>query len=125
MDTGWRNFQFNIFLQRIFYEIGIGLKWVFLSRSFYERVNQRKYQLEENKIDFEISKQQLKTKWLNWKKEIAINYKNIERAKKPISTKRQLLENCKGLLIRDEWIFFKSLKQNENSENQKLRKKQL
>ena len=43
-----------------FYEIGIGLKWVFLSRSFYERVNQRKYQLEENKIDFEISKQQLK-----------------------------------------------------------------
>ena len=65
-----------------FYELGLGLTWGFFSKSLYEKVNFEKYNLEENKIDFEISKQELKNKLSSLEKEILINYKNVKRAEK-------------------------------------------
>ncbi|MCZ0931866.1 MAG: TolC family protein, partial [Oligoflexia bacterium] len=58
-----------------FYEIGVGLSWPLFSRSFYEKINQEKYRLEENKIDFEIAKQELKNQISQLEKEIAVSYK--------------------------------------------------
>ena len=65
-----------------FYELGVSLNWLLFSKSVYEKVNQDKYNLEENKIDIEISKQELKNKISSLEKEILISYKNVSRAKK-------------------------------------------
>ena len=63
-----------------FYEMGVSLSWSLFSKSFYEKVNQEKYQLEENKIDLEITKQELKNQLSQLEKEITGSYKNIQRA---------------------------------------------
>ena len=63
-----------------FYELGVSLSWPLFSKSFYEKVNQEKYQLEENKIDLEIAKQELKNQMIQLKKELAVSYKNIKRS---------------------------------------------
>ena len=78
-----------------FYEIGVSLSWPLFSKSFYEKVNQEKYQLEENKIDFEISKQELKNQLSQLEKEIAVSYKNIERAKKSALYQKQAFRELK------------------------------
>ena len=65
-----------------FYEFGLSLNWILFSKSSYEKVNQEKYILEESKIDFEISKQEIKNKLTSLEKEILISYKNVHRAKK-------------------------------------------
>ncbi|MDE0091906.1 MAG: TolC family protein, partial [Oligoflexia bacterium] len=72
-----------------FYEFGASLSWPLFSKSFYEKVNQEKYQLEENKIDFEITKQELKNQLSQLEKEIAVSYKNIERANKATRYQKQ------------------------------------
>ena len=65
-----------------FYEFGLSLNWILFSKSFYEKVNQEKYSLEENKIDFEISKQEIKNKLASLEKEILISYKKCQPGKK-------------------------------------------
>ena len=72
-----------------FYEIGVSLSWPLFSRSFYEKVNQEKYQLEENKIDLEIAKQELKNQLLQLEKEMSVSYKNIERANQAAKYQKQ------------------------------------
>ena len=75
--------------KQAFYEIGVSLSWPLFSKSFYEKVNQEKYILKENKIDFEILKQELKNKLSLLEKEIKISYKNIERANKANKYQKQ------------------------------------
>lgn len=65
-----------------FYEFGVTLTWALYSKSFYEKRNQEKYLLEENKIDLEIIKQKLKNQIQSLEKDILISHKNIQRAKK-------------------------------------------
>lgn len=65
-----------------FYEFGVSVKWNFFSKSFREKVNMEKYTLDENKMDFEISKQKLKNQLTSLRKEIAVSYKNTHRAEK-------------------------------------------
>ena len=72
-----------------FYEIGASLSWPLFSKSLYEKVNQERYQLEENKINFEISKQELKNQLSQLEKEIAVSYKNIERTNKSAGYQKQ------------------------------------
>ncbi|MCY4320946.1 MAG: TolC family protein [Bdellovibrionaceae bacterium] len=72
-----------------FYEIGLSLSWPLFSKSFYEKVNQEQYQLEENKIDFEITKQELKNKLSQLEKELAISYTNIKRSEKATRYQKQ------------------------------------
>ena len=65
-----------------FYELGLTFTWALYSKSFYEKRNQEKYLLEENKIDMEITKQELKNKIHSLEKDILVSYKNVYRAKK-------------------------------------------
>ena len=78
-----------------FYEMGVSLSWPLFSRSFYEKVNQEKYQLEENKIDLEIAKQELKDQFSQLKKEITIRHKNIKRANKSARYQKQAFKELK------------------------------
>ena len=78
-----------------FYEVGVSLSWPLFSKSFYEKVNQEKYQLEESKIDFEIAKQELKNQLNQLEKQISIGYKNIERANKAGKHQKQAFRELK------------------------------
>ncbi len=72
-----------------FYEFGLGVKWIIFSKSFYERVNQEKYKLEEDKIDFNILKQELKNKLAGLEKEVEISYNNVNRTRKSNSYQKK------------------------------------
>ena len=65
-----------------FYEFSVQFKWLLFSKSAYQKVNQKKYELEESKIDFAIAKHQFKNQIDLLKKQIPLAYKNIERTKK-------------------------------------------
>ena len=74
--------KMDLFSDLSFYELGIQLKWVLFSKSAYENINQKKYELEESKIDLAIAKHQLKNQITLLEKQIPLAYKNIERAQK-------------------------------------------
>jgi len=74
------NSNLSLFSSTGFYEFGVGLSWVFFSRSFHEQVAQKKYQLEESKIDFELAKRELKNQMSLAESHVHIALKNIERA---------------------------------------------
>ena len=72
-----------------FYEFGVQFKWVLFSKSAYQKIHQKKYELEENKIDFAIAKHQLKNQIDLLEKQIPLAYKDIERTKKAIQYYKQ------------------------------------
>lgn len=65
-----------------FYEFGFSLKWILFSKSFYQQAAQKKYELEESEIDFELAKKELKNQILLTGNQVKIAHRNIERAKK-------------------------------------------
>ena len=72
-----------------FYEVGLTLTWALYSKSLYEKRDQEKYLLEENKIDLAITKQEIKNKIHSLEEDILIGYKNVQRAKKANTYQKQ------------------------------------
>ena len=72
-----------------FYEWGVRLSWDILSRSFYENLSQKKWEVEEGEIDFEIFKQDLQNRLSLLEKKIYRDYANIKRAEKASKYQRQ------------------------------------
>ena len=72
-----------------FYEFGLTFTWALYSKSFYEKRNQEKYLLEENKIDLAITKQEIKNKIHSLEQDILTAYKNVQRSKKSNTYQKQ------------------------------------
>lgn len=106
-----------------FYEMGLSLKWIVFSKSFYERVNQEKYQLKENEIEFEISKQELKNNMKLLEEQVKLAYKNITRMKKANNYQKQAFRELKNAFNQGRVDIFQLIqteKQMRASEVQKI-----
>lgn len=106
-----------------FYEFGLSLHWILFSKSSYERVNQEKYNLEENKIDFEISKQEIKNKLSSLKKEILISYKNANRAKKSNDYQKKAFKELQNSFEQGRVDIFELINTESKLRESEIRKK--
>ncbi|MBC6415925.1 MAG: TolC family protein [Bdellovibrionales bacterium] len=73
--------ELNFSSDQSVYGLEISLKWSLFSKSFYQRVDQKKYELEESKIDFEILKKEQKNQMSLLQQKIKTAHKNIQRTK--------------------------------------------
>ena len=106
-----------------FYELGVSLKWILLSKSFYQRVNQKKYELEESKIDFEISKQELLNQESLLEQKIELAYKNIKRTEKANEYRKKAFQELQKSFNQGRVDIFQLIqaeKQVRDSEIQKI-----
>ena len=106
-----------------FYELGISLKWILLSQSFYKRVDQKKYELEESKIDFEIFKQELLNQMSLLEQKIELAYKNIKRADKANEYRKKAFQELQKSFNQGRVDIFQLIqaeKQVRDSEIQKI-----
>ena len=65
-----------------FYEFGLSLNWMLFSKSAYQKIDQKKYELQESEIDFEIAKKELKNQFFLQEEKIKMALRNINRTKK-------------------------------------------
>ena len=65
-----------------FYEFGLSLNWVLFSKSAYQKVDQKKYELQESEIDFEIAKKELKNQFFLQEEKVKMAFRNINRSNK-------------------------------------------
>ena len=87
--------QLSFSSQQGFYELGLSLKWALFSKSFYQRVAQKEYELEENLIDFKIAKKELENQIFLTEEKLKTTYKNIERTKKANKYRKKTFQELK------------------------------
>ena len=115
--------QLSFSSKQSFYELGLSVNWIFFSKSFYEKVNQKKYDLEESKIDMEILKQELKNKLSNLEKEIAVSHKNAERAKKSNRYQKRAFRELKNSFDQGRVDIFELINTESKLRESEIRKK--
>ena len=108
-----------------FYEIGVSLSWPLFSKSFYEKVNQEKYQLEENKIDFKIAKQELKNQLNQIENEIKSAYKNINHASKSAKYQKQAFRELQKSFDQGRVDIFELINIENKLRESEIKKKQV
>ena len=120
-STSPKNLSFSS--KSSFYELGVSLNWIMFSKSFYEKVNQEKYMLEESKIDMEILKQELKNKINTLEKEILISYNNVHRARKSNSYQKKAFKELKKSFEQGRVDIFELINTESKLRESEVRKK--
>ena len=115
--------QLSFSSKQSFYEFGLSVHWIFFSKSFYEKVNQKKYELEESQIDREILKQELKNKLSSLEKEIMISHKNAERAKKSNKYQKRAFRELKNSFDQGRVDIFELISTESKLRESEVRKK--
>ena len=106
-----------------FYEFGLSLKWALFSKSFYQRVAEKKYQLKESEIDFEITKKELKNQIYLKGERVKMAHRNIERAKKANQYRKKTFKELRASFNQgrtDTFQLIQAEKQLRESEVQKV-----
>lgn len=74
--------RFDLPSDKKFYEVGFQFRYPLFSKSAFKRVNLEEYKWKEQKIDFDLFKQEIETQVASLKQRIQIAYKNVKTSAK-------------------------------------------
>ena len=120
-DANRENLSFS--QKESFYELGFNIRWNLFSKSYYEKVNQEKYLLEEQKIDREILKQELKNQIQSIQKDILISYKNVNRSNRSNNYQKKAFKELKRSFDQGRVDIFELINTESKLRESEIRKK--